>query len=78
MSRNDNSGDPKNSPGHSMDKGDELNVGETVADAIKRKLFAWQHGFLLDLARYLISRTAVDFPCVEDSRTCWAISASSW
>lgn len=37
MSRNDNSGDSKNSPGSSVDKGDELNVGETVADAIKRK-----------------------------------------
>ncbi len=77
MSRNDNSGDPKNSPGTSVDKDDELNVGETVADAIKRKPFSWQHALLLDLLRYSISRTAVDIPCVEDSRTYWAISASS-
>ena len=64
MSRNDDSGDPKNSPGNSVDKANELNVSETVADAIKRKPFSWQHGFLLDLVRYLISRSAVDIPCV--------------
>ena len=70
MSRNDDSGDSKNSSGDSVDKGDELNVGETLADAIKRKAFSWQHGFLLDLGRYLICRAAVDIPCVEHSRTC--------
>ncbi len=77
MSWNNDSGDPKNGPETSVDKADELKEGETMADAIKRKAFMWQHGFLFDLVPYLISRTAVDIPCVEDSRTCWAISASS-
>ena len=46
MSRNDNSGDSTKRPGNSVDKDDELNVGETVADAIKRQNFSWRHAFV--------------------------------
>ena len=77
MSWNNDSGDPKNGPENSGDKTDELNVGETMADAIKRKSFMWQRGFLFDLVAELTSRTAINIQCVEDSRICWAISASS-
>ena len=52
MSRNNKSESPKNGPGNSLDNADEVNVGETVADAIEHGRFSWQHGSLFDLVVY--------------------------
>ena len=40
-----------------LDNADEVNVGETVADAIEHKPFSWQHGSLFDLLLYSKSRS---------------------
>lgn len=58
MSRKNNLKSPKNGPGNSLDNADEVNVGETVADAIKHKPFSWQHGSLFNLLVYSISRSS--------------------
>lgn len=57
MSRNNNSKSPKNGSRDSLDNADEVNVGETVADAIEHKAFSWQHGSLFDLVVYSKSRS---------------------
>ena len=57
VSRNNNSKSPKMGSKNSLDNVDEVNVGETVADAIEHNAFSWQHGSLFDLVVYWKSRS---------------------